>query len=130
MNLLARISQKAKTLNQNRFGVSFNAMGPDGTWHTLDAESGEPLKTVQVTGNSIDSDVVTGEDVVVKLPTITFSNRSLPQIPVAGEKWLFKIATTPFDGAPMKDYMMSEDRIYTEDIVGVTTVYLIEVEQS
>ena len=129
MNLLARLSDKVKKVNQNRFGVPFAACDPNGVWHTLDAESGELLKTVQVVGNTVDSDVTTGEDVVVHTPNITISNRSLPTIPQAGEKWLFKVATSPYPDAPMKDYMMSEDRIYTEDYLGVTTIYMVEVEQ-
>lgn len=130
MNLFARLSTKTKELNQRRFGVSFSACSPDGVWYTNDAETGELLKTIQIVGNTIDTDVSTGDDVVVHTPNITISNRSLPRLPKAGERWLFKVATNPFPDAPLKDYMMSEDRIYTEDILGVTTIYLIEVEQS
>lgn len=129
MNLLARLNKITKKVNQNRFGVLFEACGPDGVWHKLDAETQEPLKTIQVTSNSLDEDSLTGSDVVTKDPTITFSNSSFVTIPKAGERWLFRVASSPFEGAPLKDYLMSEDRVYTEDYLGVTTVKLMEVEQ-
>lgn len=129
-NLLQFLSTASKQVNESLFGVHFRAVGPDGIWKNIDAESGEPLKTMQIIYNSVDEDVQTGAEVIVRTPNVTISNRCLNPFPSPGEHWVFEVPENPMPGASMKQYAMSRDREYREDVLGVTTIYLIEMAQS
>jgi hypothetical protein len=134
-NFYQRLSDYAKRLNEKFFGLPFQACGPDGKWQTLDASTidgeggGEELRTMQVVGNTVDVDANTGADVVSATPNITISNLCLDPFPKAGENWVFKLPETPHPDAPMIDWQMSKDRVYTEKVLGVTTIYLLKVRQ-
>lgn len=129
MSLLATLSKKAVALNESRFGVPFQALGPNGEWQVNDAVTGLPLRTMQIVGNTVKEDAITGEDVLIKSPNITISKTCLSPFPKAGENWLFAVPVSAEVGAELKQYSMSLDRIYIEDILGVATIYLMEVEQ-
>lgn len=130
MNLLHLLRDKSKKINESRFGVPFTARRPDGSLQTLDAVTGEPLRTMQIVYNTVRQDTVNGEDVVAPDPNITIHATSLDPVPNAGENWIFTIPVSPVPGAAMKSYLMSPDRIFKEDVLGAYTIQLQELIQT
>lgn len=130
-NLFQYLSKKTKQINQDVFGVPFRCIaGTDGEWISVDAESGGELLTLQIVYNTVSEDAVTGADVFVETPNITISNRSLDPMPKSGETWFFELPVSPMDGADKKIWKMSRDSILNEGVLGVSTIYMEDVEQS
>lgn len=130
MTLYRMLNEKTRSVNQNRWGVEYSAMGPDGVWQTVDAESGNPLKTIQVVYNSVEYKPETGEEVVVRDPNITISTRDLDPFPKEGENWVFRLPESMNPGASTKLYKMKKQNFLREDVLGTCRIYLGEVKQS
>jgi hypothetical protein len=125
---------KTKRINNRKFGFYFEALGPDGKWQTVDAETGEDLRTVQLVSNTVGENPEGSETVLVENPFVVIDNNCLSPFPQPGETWLFKIPPSSKEGddAPenLKIMAMSRERLFQDDYLGVTRIYLQEVEQS
>ena len=133
MNLMARMKTVSKKLNQKYWGIPFIAEPPTGEILTLDNETEQPLKSIQYHGITTRLDAETGEDILVQEPTITVASNSFAIPPKSGEKWFFKIPTTPVDlideNTELKRYRMSPDNFKHYPMMNLITIALIEVKQ-
>lgn len=109
MNLRVKAAQDTKRLNVRDWGLLVELIDPDGNKYNTDAETGEPLRAVQILYDTASIIPETGSDMVVFVETVVLSTLSLARVPVAGEDWIIRIQKSPTDET-MVNYVISPTR--------------------
>lgn len=129
MSLRATVSEDMKTLNQKDWGFLVELVAGDtGITYKTDAETGEPLKSVQTlrdTERVIPDD---GEDQTIDGPVVVMALSSLERIPQPGETWWLRAQYEP--GGALVSKMISGIKAPEDGkSVGFIRLYAGEVSQ-
>ena len=129
VNLRERAEADLFVSLEGAFGLPVELIAPDGTSITLSENDGETL-VGQVLYDTVRINPETGEDVVVNNPVVTLRRSSLSRIPVAGEKWVVKIPTTPSVAADKSLFVIDPTRPPESGAsIGFIKLYLRKAQQ-
>lgn len=114
VNLREKVEADLEKTLEGAWKLPVTLIDPDGNEITESANSPDPLNPLRL-GGQVLYDIVrvnpdTGEEMVVNKPVVTLRRSSLSRVPVAGEKWLVRIPTTPDESATLEDFLIDQTR--------------------
>ncbi len=110
MNLRVKAIQDMKRLNLRDWsGLVELTPAISGVVQNVDAETGEPLKAVQILNDYRSMNPETGEEIIITEPVVTMALSSLNPVPKAGEKWHIRVQLDP-TSTELTDCVLSSTR--------------------
>ena len=128
MDLRALAEKDLSQTVEGDFGTPVILVDPDGE-HITETIEGDTLKG-RVLWTRKETNLDTGEPVMVPSPLVTLRESSLSRVPKTGEKWLVKIPSGPRPGSPIVEYLIDFASVVEEGRnLGTINLPLIMVEQ-
>jgi hypothetical protein len=128
-NLRAAIERDLGDSIEGEFGMVVQLTSPDGITQIYKKGSSSVLLTGQCLYSSRRENPDTGLPEIVDQAVVTLRVSSLDRVPLPGENWYVKFATSPVVGAPLRGFVASSDRApeHCQDI-GFIKLYEQRVE--
>lgn len=129
MNLRARARADMKKLNTRDWGLLAIIKFSDGNICDTDAQTGEPLKSLQALSDITQFTPDSGEDMVVDTSVVVFARDSLSRVPRPGESCFLQIQFEP--GGDLISKVMTDVRAPEGGAsVGFINIFMQDVKQA
>lgn len=128
-NLRVQVELDLHETIESEFKIEVELTGPDGVTQIYSKNNPTEKLGGQVLYYSRVPDAYTGERIVTNFPVISLRVSSLDRVPVDGEMWYLKFATSPVSGAPKRSFVFTETRaIESGTDIGFIKIYPHRVE--
>jgi len=129
ISLREQIEKDLHDTMEGEFRMTVELTSPDGEKQTYSKNNPSEKLVCYSRYSSLSLNPETGEMVIVNKPAVCLRITSLDRVPVSGERWFIKFATSPVSGAPLQTFVFTPDRAieHGQDI-GYIKIYPQRIE--
>ena len=116
---------------EGEFRMTVELTSPDGEKQTMSKNNPTEKLYGYSRYSSLSLNPETGEMTIVNKPVMILRITSLNRVPVSGERWFIKFATSPVAGSPLQSFVFTPDRAieHGQDI-GFIKIYPQRIENT